>query len=135
MMREYRRGAAIVFLLAVLAGAAVVAQQRPVFRSSREIVSVDVIVRDRNGNIVRGLTQSDFEIREDGQAQDLLTFTFQEIADKPPVNASPPPELLSGVEMKMAEPMRSGAATEAPAPMTSEALAGRRLIVLLFDVS
>ena len=135
MMREYRRGAAIVFLLAVLAGAAVVAQQRPVFRSSREIVSVDVIVRDRNGNIVRGLTQSDFEIREDGQAQDLLTFTFQEIADKPPLSASPPPDLLSGVEKKMAEPVRSGAATEAPAPMTSEALAGRRLIVLLFDVS
>ena len=134
-MREYRRGAAIVFLLAVLAGAAVVAQQRPVFRSSREIVSVDVIVRDRNGHIVRGLTQSDFEIREDGQAQDLLTFTFQEIADTPPVSASPPPELLSGVEMKMAEPVRGGAATDAPAPMTSEALAGRRLIVLLFDVS
>ena len=135
MMREYRRGAAIVFLLAVLAGAAVVAQQRPVFRSSREIVSVDVIVRDRSGNIVRGLAQSDFEIREDGQAQDLLTFTFQEIGDTAPVSASPPPGLLSGVEMKMAEPVRSGGATEPPAPMTSEALAGRRLIVLLFDVS
>ena len=112
------------------------AQQRPVFRSIREVVSIDVIVRDRDGNIVRGLTQADFEIREDGQPQELLNFTFQEVTDKAPINAAAPTELLAGVEAKMAEPVRSAtSAAEATTPMTSDALAGRRLIVLLFDTS
>ena len=114
------------------------AQQRPVFRSAREIVSIDVIVRDRQGNIVRGLSQSDFEIREDGQAQVLLTFAFQEISDKPALAGTPPPELLAGVETRMAEPARTTPAAETentPAPLTSDVVAGRRLIVLLFDVS
>src|SRR5262245_39999416 len=58
------------------------AQQRPAFRTTRELVSVDVVVRDKNGNVVRGLTQADFELREDGQPQQLDTFTFQEISDR-----------------------------------------------------
>jgi VWFA-related protein len=113
------------------------AQQRPVFRSSREVVSIDVVVRDKDGNIVRGLTLADFEIREDGQPQDLLNFTFQEVAEKQLVKTGAPAELLAGVEAKMSEPVRSTApgTTETTAPMASDALAGRRLIVLLFDVS
>ena len=57
-------------------------EQKPVFRSSRNIVSVDVIVRDRSGAVVRGLTASDFEIREDGRPQEILSFTFEQIADR-----------------------------------------------------
>ena len=38
-----------------------------VFRSRREVVTVDAIVRDKSGAIVRGLTAEDFEIREDGR--------------------------------------------------------------------
>jgi VWFA-related protein len=112
------------------------AQQRPAFRSSREVVTIDVVVRDKDGNVVRGLTQSDFEIREDGQPQQVLAFTFQEIADKPSL-AAQTTDLLAGVEARMAEPARTApaAAAAAPAPMPSDALAGRRLIVLLFDVS
>ena len=108
------------------------AQQRPVFRSSREMVSIDVVVRDRDGNIVRGLTQADFEIREDGQPQDLLTFTFQEVLDRLAGKTLPaaPTELLAGVEARMAEPAKTTAATPEAVvpvvPMTSDALAGRR---------
>jgi VWFA-related protein len=100
-------------------------------------VSIDVVVRDRQGNIVRGLTRADFEIREDGRPQDLLTFTFQEITDRPPATAGATPELLAGIEAGMAGPPAGGAGTttEAAAPLSSEAIAGRRLIVLLFDVS
>jgi VWFA-related protein len=111
--------------------------QRPVFRSSREVVSIDVVVRDRDGNVVRGLTQADFEIREDGEPQQLLAFTFQEITDRPRPASGVPTDLLAAAEAKMAEPARSAAtaAAEPPQAMTSDALAGRRLIVLLFDVS
>jgi len=115
------------------------AQQRPAFRTTRELVSVDVVVRDKNGNVVRGLTQADFEVREDGRPQQLDTFTFQEISERPAAVAAGATELLGGVEAKMTAAAAGVRSTEressAPAPMTSEALAGRRLIVLLFDVS
>ncbi len=111
--------------------------QQPVFRSSRNIVSVDVIVRDRSGAVVKGLTAADFEIREDGRPQEILSFTFEQIADAPAIVKSA--ALLAGVEERVAENTASAAPrpadAAAPGPMTSEALAGRRLIVLLFDVS
>ena len=80
-----------------------IAQQQPpkppVFRSSRVLVSVDVVVRDSQGNIVKGLKADDFEVREDGRPQDVQTFSFQEIAEvevKPIETAA----LLAGVEEK-----------------------------------
>ena len=42
-------------------------QPRSVFRSRLNLISVDVIVRDKAGTVVRGLTANDFEIREDGR--------------------------------------------------------------------
>ncbi len=129
------------FVAALALGAVLLAtpsaQQRPVFRSARELISIDVIVRDRDGNIVRGLTQADFELHEDGRPQQLETFTFQEISDKPAAVSAGATDLLGGVEAKMAAPDRGSRTTDpgSPAPMTSEALAGRRLIVLLFDTS
>ncbi len=118
-------------------------QPRAVFRTSRDLISVDVIVRDKSGAVVRGLTAADFEVREDGRPQAIQTFSFEAIASRPaaPIETA---ELLGGVEAKMKEDSR-GAATAAPkaapeppaAPvaMTSAALAGRRLITLVFDVS
>jgi len=128
-------GFVAILLCALVADPA--AQQRPVFRTSRELVSIDVVVRDKDGNVVRGLTQADFELREDGQPQQLETFTFQEISERPAAAAAGATALLGDVEARMAEPAKTGAAAAAAAPaaLTSEALAGRRLIVLLFDVS
>jgi len=111
---------------------------RPTFRIGTTTVSVDVVVRDESGAIVRGLTEADFTILEDGRAQKIDTFTFQEITDRP----RPPLEtsVLAGVEERLREEVQrvAGAATttatanaEPPAPE----LSGRRLVVLLFDVS
>ena len=36
------------------------------------------------GAVVRGLTAADFEVREDGQPQEVLSFSFEEIKDKAP---------------------------------------------------
>jgi VWFA-related protein len=111
-------------------------QPRAVYRTARNIVSVDVIVRDRSGAIVQGLTAADFEVREDGRLQDILSFTFEHITDKA-IAAAQQTDLLAGVEDKVQVTAPAAAPKpDAPAPaMTSEALAGRRLIVLLFDVS
>jgi VWFA-related protein len=113
---------------------------RQVFRSAREVITVDVIVRDKSGNVVRGLSANDFEIREDGQPQQILNFSFEEIRDKAPARMETA-DLLAGVQEKLQQQARTSApaANPAPAPeatpVTSETMAGRRLITLLFDVS
>lgn len=120
-------------------------QPRRVFRSGLNLVSVDVIVRDKSGAVVRGLTQADFEVREDGKAQEISSFSFEEITSKA-VPAIESAGLLEGVEAKVKEDAtRAAAVTSAtpaappaadlPVPMTSDMLAGRRLITLVFDVS
>src|SRR5437879_5248847 len=53
--------------------------QTPVFRGGVNLVLVDVVVRDRTGAIVQGLTANDFELLEDGVRQQILTFAFEHI--------------------------------------------------------
>src|SRR5215471_16623007 len=76
---------AILFALAVAPRAQNSAGQRPpVFRSSTELVHV--VVRDKGGNVVRGLTQADFSITEDNRPQTITTFDFEEL-DRPDATA------------------------------------------------
>ena len=107
--------------------------QRPAFRSSRDLVSIDVVVRDRDGNVIRGLTPADFEVREDGRPQQLITFAFEEIAGRPAPAAGAVNVLAA--EAAMNAPAGIAPPDAAPVAMTAEALAGRRLMLLLFDVS
>ena len=106
-------------------------QRRPTFRSGRDVVSVDIVVRDRDGNVVRGLTAADFEVREDGKPQEVVGFSFQEISESTaaPVTTA---ELLAGAEARMTE---TRSAPEPSQPMTGSDVAGRRLMLLLFDLS
>ena len=53
---------------------------RPTFRTVTTLVRVDVVVRDRSGQIVRGLQAADFVVTEDGKAQQITSFNFEEIA-------------------------------------------------------
>jgi VWFA-related protein len=125
-----------------ISSAAPTAQQRSVFRSGRDVISVDVIVRDKSGAVVRGLTEKDFEVREDGRPQEVVSFSFEEISDKS-VPALQSVELLAGVEARMvadaapsAVPPATKPEAETPSgPMTSDMFAGRRLITLVFDTS
>ena len=47
----------------------------PVLRASVEQVVVDVVVTDASGAVVPGLTAADFQIREDGAPQPIVTFS------------------------------------------------------------
>ena len=51
----------------------------PTFRSGVNVILVDVDVRDKSGQAVKGLKQSDFEILEDGRPQQVVTFAYEEI--------------------------------------------------------
>ena len=103
------------------------------------IVSVDVVVRDAAGNVVRGLTAKDFVVSEDGKPQTIETFSFQEIAAVAP--GTPDIQLLDGLEDKvLAEAARAAsatpAATAAPVPAADAAsLLNRRMLTIVFDVS
>lgn len=46
----------------------------PTFQASTELVSVPVIVKDRHGNRVYGLTKTDFRIFEDGHEVEIRNF-------------------------------------------------------------
>ncbi|MDP9322855.1 MAG: VWA domain-containing protein [Acidobacteriota bacterium] len=146
IVTRYLAAAATVLAVATLTSSLPSAQQaqpRAVFRSHLNVISVDVIVRDKSGASVRGLTASDFEIREDGRPQQVSSFSFEEISDKT-VPALQSADLLAGVEARLAEDTqratapgmaKKAAAEAAPAVMTSDMLAGRRLITLVFDIS
>src|SRR5689334_5153355 len=61
----------------------------PIFRSGTELVLVNVVVRDKNGNVVRGLTQDDFSVAEDDKPQTITSFDFEEL-DKGSATPSEP---------------------------------------------
>ena len=93
--------------------------QSPTFRTGTITVSVDVVVRDQSGAVVRGLTAADFTVLEDGKPQKIDTFTFQEITDQPrkPLETT---SILAGVEERLQEEVQraAGAAPSTPAAAT-----------------
>ncbi|TAK13942.1 MAG: VWA domain-containing protein, partial [Acidobacteria bacterium] len=114
----------------------------PLFRSGIDLVMVDVIVRDKSGNVVRNLKPEDFEIFEDGKPQSISSFDFEEVTTaSKPMEASTILEVgkVNLAPVKPAAPPTSApapAAAEPPKdPVTKEDLAGRRLVILLFDTS
>jgi len=120
---------AIVSSLAAVAAPSAQQPAPPVFRAGTSLVTVDVVVRDASGAVVRGLTAADFTLLEDGRPQTIDTFTFQQIADRPG-RVPQADAVLVGLERQA----RDGAPPQRPA-YSSDAFAGRRALVLLFDLS
>ena len=128
-MRALGFGFVVLGFAVISASVSPAAQQpsQPVFRSDVDLVVVDVVVRDRSGSVVRGLTASDFEVREDNRPQQVVSFDVEEVSTAP-LNAAPlPPVLPPGASAQVAP--------SAPPALRREDLAGRRLIVLLFDLT
>jgi VWFA-related protein len=55
--------------------------QQPQYRLhvTSELVLVNVVVRDKKGNLVRDLKREDFTVTEDGKRQDISTFDFENV--------------------------------------------------------
>src|SRR5262245_49016679 len=76
--------------LVVLAGGALTAgqqpppapapqNQQPTFKLRVDYVEVDVVVTDRQGNLLRDLKKEDFQVLEDGKGQTITTFSLVDI--------------------------------------------------------
>src|SRR5271166_2685930 len=48
-------------------------------RVSTELVLVNVVARDKHGNLIRDLKREDFTVYEDGKKQDLSSFDFENV--------------------------------------------------------
>ena len=130
-------------LAAGVAGPSAQQQQppdQPRFESATgvTIVSVDVVVRDSAGNVVRGLTAKDFIVSEDGKPQQISTFSFQEIAAAAPGNQANI-QLLDGLEDKVraeaAKAASVSANTEIAATAAVPIVNNQRMWMIVLDVS
>src|SRR5688500_1032491 len=83
------------------------------FPAGVELVTVDAVVVDKQGNPVEGLTASDFEVQEDGRPQTIASFEAVAL----PESASVP------------SPTRSRVSTNA----TRRELKPLRTFVIVFD--
>ena len=122
-------------LSAPLRGQQAAVQSGATFKSNVNLILVDVVVRDKSGAVVSGLTQDDFQILEDNKAQQIVSFAFEQISAKPQTIET---ASLLAAAAKAADGPRvisTAAAPAAAAPLTSEDAAGHRLLTLLFDTS
>ena len=87
-----RVGASVAaFALAVIAVSASQrgTSQQPVFRSTLQVVQIDVIVHDRQGEPIHGLSADDFVILDRGKPHPVTTFKEIQRADDPPAPRFP----------------------------------------------
>jgi VWFA-related protein len=123
--RAIAAGAALVLLSGYAFG-----QETSGYRVKKdvEIVLVNVVVRDKTGNTVRGLKRDDFTVTEDGKAQALSSFDFEQTDTQ----ALPPLDTQTTV----IGTLRNGPTQNAPAVEENKFdFHGRRVIVLFFDLS
>ena len=91
--------------------------QKPGFRSSVTLVEVDVVVTDKSGRPVRGLSKEDFDVFEDDRLVESATFAAVDVSD-----AASASSILS--------PARSGSAF-ASNERTDD---GRLILIVLDDI-
>jgi VWFA-related protein len=103
------------------------AQAPQAIRATTELVLVNVVARDKKGNLVRDLKREDFAVLEDGQKQQVSSFDFENIDEL----------ALAGQTTPTTTGTENAAAAAAPAvtPQATIDARDRRLILLFFDFS
>ena len=101
--------------------------QPPTFRVTVDAVSIDAVVTDRNGEVVRDLTAADFEVFQSGKRQRVTFAHFV------PVLAAAAP--ASGAVGSSRVPAASaGGAPPAPAPPITRDQVQRTIVVVVDDL-
>ncbi len=96
------------------------------FKASSQLVIETVVVKDKNGKNVEGLTAKDFAITEDNIAQPIKFFEFQKVIE----------EAASLPDISKVQPFARLAHTQiAPEPPGETKYRDRRLLALYFDMT
>jgi VWFA-related protein len=110
------------------------------FSTTRQLVVVDVSLKDKSGNPAKGLKAGDFIVTEDGKKQEVTICEYQELEE----TIAPTP-----VPAKKVEQVAAAAPGAAPTPAVKSLTANqiapskpgevkykdRRLLVMFFDMS
>ena len=92
-----------------------------------DIVLTNVVVRDKKtGEVVRGLTQKDFTVLENGKQQEISSFDFESVDQATPLNEA----TISGLAGAGQSIFNAKNGVAHP-----EELRNRRLIVMFFDLT
>jgi len=102
--------------------------QQPQYRVrvTSELVLVNVVVRDKKGNLVRDLKKEDFTLLEDGKRQAISTFDFENVDELKTAGAAEPTVSGAAPDSGLLRP------NEQPASLNAR---DRRLMLLFFDFS
>jgi VWFA-related protein len=103
-------------------------QQQPQYRVhvTSELVLVNVVVRDKKGNLVRDLKKDDFTLLEDGKRQAISTFDFENVNELATAGAAEATVSGTAPDSALLRP------TDKPAMLNAR---DRRLMLLFFDFS
>jgi len=105
------------------------------FSSSTQLVVETVIVKDKSGNPVEGLTAKDFTITEDGKAQAIVFCEFQKLSEPeaaPRTFATRPEAKAEPAKEQVAKVTRTEITPEAPGDIQHR---DKRMLAMYFDMS
>ena len=97
-------------------------------RVNSDLVLVNVSVRDKHGNLIRDLKQSDFTVLEDGKPHPVRSFDIEDVERF--AQSGPAQVEAQGTAPQIPRPTCSPASGAKPANIRD-----RRLIVLFFDLT
>jgi VWFA-related protein len=100
-------------------------RQSTPLRATTELVLVNVIARDKKGNLIRGLKKEDFTVFEDGQKQHVSSFDFENVDEF--ASAGPAEKTVTGAAAQVSILAKTGP--------QNLAVRDRRLMLLFFDFS
>jgi len=98
-------------------------QEPPRFRVAVDVVSIDAVITDRHGAVVRDLTASDFEVFQDGKRQKVISAQFVPVA-------------APGTSITARSPQAPAGSDTPPAPATpvTRAQVQRTIVVVVDDL-
>jgi VWFA-related protein len=100
------------------------------FHAESELVLVNVTVRDKSGNLVRGLKPEDFTVLEDNKPQRIVSFDIENLDEVATQDVAQTKLLPSPLSQPANTPGTTGSIANSTNPFKD-----RRLIVLFFDLS
>lgn len=101
------------------------------FKTDTELVLVNVIAHDKQGNLVQDLKPEDFTILEDGKPQRVSSFDYEHIDSTPMVAAAGTGPAQQSVTEQPPVPTKPVLTSKD----AEDALSNKRVIVLFFDLS